>query len=116
MCTKVTGAADRGCQPEPERKSLTLDYVNTKYPEDQLTHAYTNVSAAEATRDGRGGVYVMYNNGIAQITTATGKYYTNFKAETEAVKKLQLQLRNNLPLTKPNVVIFTYVLSVLTKL
>ena len=25
MCTKVPGVADRGCQPEPERKSLTLE-------------------------------------------------------------------------------------------
>ena len=35
MCIKVPGVADRGCQPEPERKSLTLEYVDIKYPEDQ---------------------------------------------------------------------------------
>ena len=29
LCTKVPGVAGRGCQPEPERKSLTLEYVNT---------------------------------------------------------------------------------------
>ena len=52
MCTEVPGVADRGCQPEPERKSLTLEYVDIKYPEDQWTHAYTDGSAAEATRDG----------------------------------------------------------------
>ena len=34
VCTKVPGVADKGCQPEPERKSLTLEYVNIKYPED----------------------------------------------------------------------------------
>ena len=28
MCTKMPGVADRGCQPEPERKSLTLEYVD----------------------------------------------------------------------------------------
>ena len=85
MCTKVPRVADRGCQPEPERKSLTLEYVDIKYPEDQFTHAYTDGSAAEATRDGGGGVYIRYNDGIALITIATGKYSTNFKAEAEAI-------------------------------
>ena len=33
--TKVSWVIDGGCQPDPERKSLTLEYVNIKYPEDQ---------------------------------------------------------------------------------
>ena len=50
ICTKKpAGVADRACKPEPEKKSLTLEHVNTKYPEDQWTHAYTDGSAAEAT-------------------------------------------------------------------
>ena len=116
VCTKVPGVADRGCQPEPERKSLMLEYVNIKYPEDQWTHAYTDDSAAEATRHGGGGVYIRYNDRIAQITTATGKYSINFKAEAEALKRAAIEIRNNLPQTKPNVVIFTDALSVLSKL
>ena len=116
MCTKVPGVADRGCQHEPERTSLTLEYVDIKYPEDQWTHAYTDGSAEEATRNGGGGVYIRYNDGIAQITIATGKYSTNFKAEAEALKKSAIEIRNNLPRTKPNVVIFTDALSVLSKL
>ena len=114
--TKVPGVADRGYQPEPERKSLTLEYVNIKYPEDQWTHAYTDGSAAEAIRDGGSGVYIKYNDGIAQITIATGKYSTNFKAEAEALKRAATEIRNNLPRIKPNVVIFTDALSVLSKL
>ena len=102
--------------PEPERKSLTLEYVNIKYPEEQWTHTYTDGSAAEAIRDGGGGVYISYNDGIAQITIATGKYSTNFKAEAEALKRAAIEIRNNLPRTKPNVVIFTDALSVLSKL
>ena len=116
VCTKVPGVTDRGCQPEPERKSLTLEYVNIKYPEDQWTHAYTDGSAAEATRGGGGGVYIKYIDGIAQITIATGKYSTNFKAEAEALKRAATEIQNNLPRTKPNVVIFTDALSVLSKL
>ena len=86
MCTKVPGFADKGCQAEPERKPLTLEYVDIKYPEEQWTHAYTDGSAVEATRDGGGGVYIRYSDGTAQITIATGKYSINFKAEAEAIK------------------------------
>ena len=68
------------------------------------------------TGDGGGGVYIRYNDGTAQITIATGKYSTNFKAEAEALKKAATEIRNNLPRTKPNVVIFTNALSVLSKL
>ena len=101
ICTKAPGVADRGCQPQPEKKSMTLEYVDIKYPEDQWAHAYTDGSAAEATRDGGGGVHIRYNDGIARITIATGKYSTNFKAEAEALKKAATEIRNNLPRTKP---------------
>ena len=111
-----TPISDRSCQPEPERKSLTLEYVNIKYPEDQWITAYTDGSAAEATRDGGGGLYIKYNDGIAQITIATEKYSTNFKAEGEALKRAATEIRNSLPRTKPNVVILTDALSDLRKL
>ena len=95
MCIKVPGGADKGCQPEPGRKSLTLEYVNTKYPEDQWTRAYTDGSAAEATRDGGGAVYIRHNDGKAHITIATGKYSTNFKGEDEALKKKKKKKTRN---------------------
>ena len=59
--------------------------------EDQWTHAYTDSSAADAIRDGGGGVYIRYNDGKAHITIATGKYLTNFKAEAEALTKSRSQ-------------------------
>ena len=58
MCIKVPGIADRGCQTELERKSLTLEYINTKYLEDQWDHAYIDGSASVATRDVGGAVYI----------------------------------------------------------
>ena len=67
-------------------------------------------------------MYIRYNGGKAHITIATGKYSTNFNAETEALKtnkqtnKPAIEIRENLPQTKPNVVTFTYALSVLNKL
>ena len=107
------------------RPRLTLEYVNTRYPEDQWTHAYTDSSVAEATGDEGGGMYIRYNDGKAHITIATGKYSINFKAEAEALnnnnnnnnnKNPATEIRDNLPQTKPNVVIFTDALSVLNKL
>ena len=61
-------------------------------------------------------MYVRCNDGKAHITIATGKYLTKFKAEAEALKKAAVEIRDNLPQTKPNVVIFTDALSVLNKL
>ena len=83
MCTKVPGATDRGCQPEPQRKSLTLEYVDIKYPEDQW------VVQQRPPEMGGGGVYIWYNDEIAQISITTGKYSTNFKAEAEADVPMQ---------------------------
>ena len=92
----MPGVVGRLCHPEPESKSLTLEYVNAKYPEDQWTHAYTDGSAEEATRDRGGGVYIMYNDGQAHITTATGKNSANFKAKAEALQKAAVEIRDNL--------------------
>ena len=61
-------------------------------------------------------MYIRYNDGKAHITIATGKYSNIFKAEAEALTKAAIEIRNNLPRTKPNVVIFTDALSVLSKL
>ena len=102
---KCQGSQTRGCQPDPEIKSL--EYVNTKYPAHQWTHAYTDSSAADAYQDGGGGVYIRYNDGKAHITLAIRKYSTNFKAEAEALQKTATKIRDSLPQTKPNVVIFT---------
>ena len=71
--------------------------MEIKCPEEQWTHAYTDGSAAETTRDGGDGVHIRYNDGIAQITIATGKYSTYYKAEAEALKKAATEIRNNLP-------------------
>ena len=61
-------------------------------------------------------VYIRYNDGKAHITIATGICSTNFKAEAEALKRGAIEIREHLPQTEPNVVIFTDALSVLSKL
>ena len=61
-------------------------------------------------------MYIRYNYGMTHITIAIRKHSTNFKAEAEALKKAATEISNNLPGAKPNVVIFTNALSVLSKL
>ena len=57
MCTIVPGVVDRGCQSEPERKSLTQEYVNTKYPEDQWTMPTVMGLQQKPPKIGRWGVH-----------------------------------------------------------
>ena len=85
-------------------------------PRKPVDPCLQNGSAAEATRVGEGGVYNRYSDGEAHITIAKGTYLTNFKVEFEALQKAAVKIRDNVPRTKPNVIIFTGALSVLSKL
>ena len=75
ICLEVPEIAERDCQPEPERKSLTLEYANTNYSEDQWTHIYADGSAAEVTGDGKGRVYSRYKDEEAHITIGHSKIF-----------------------------------------
>ena len=97
-------------------ESFALECVIIRCPEDQWTHDVTDGSAAEATRDGDGGVCVGCSDGGAHIAIATVKYSTKFRAEAGAPKGVAIEIRDNLPETKNNTVIFTDALSVLNKL
>ena len=67
-----------------ERKSLTPEYVNIKYPVDPCLYWW--FCSRSHPRWGS-GAYIRYNDGKAHITIATGKCSTNFKAQAEAVRK-----------------------------
>ena len=71
---------------------------NTMYPEDQWTHAYTDGSSTEATREEGGGVYIGYNDGKAHITIKS----TNFKTEAEALQKAAIEIRDNYRYPEPS--------------
>ena len=60
ICTSIPGIGKKGQQSDLQRKQLALNYIHSKYPEDQWTHAYTDGSAVEAVRDGGAGVYIKY--------------------------------------------------------
>ena len=106
----------RGTQSDLERKVLTLEYIQSSYPEEQWTHVYTDGSATEATRNGGGGVFIKYNDEDSSFAVPTGKYSTNYKAEAEALKTAAQELSTNQQKVKQNVVIFSDALSVLQSL
>ena len=112
---KVPEVADRSCQPKSERKSLMLEYVNTKYPEDQWTHAYRRFCSRSYSRWGS-RVCVTNNDGEAHITIATRNIQPTLKQKLKLSKKGAIEIRDNLSQTKLNVIIFTKALSVLSKL
>ena len=60
-------------------------------------------------------MYIRHNDEETHIPIATGTYSTNFKADAEVLQKSAIEIGDNLPQTKPNVVIFTDALSVLSK-
>lgn len=116
IVTDIPGIGQRETQSELERKSLTLEHIQTVYPEDQWTHAYTDGSAAEAVRDGGGGVYIRYTPRETRIPNATGKYSTNFRAEAAALHTAADHIREHQDEARDQVVIFTDALSVLCAL
>ena len=111
--TDIPGVGQKDTQSNAERKSLTIEYIQTVYPEEKWTHAFTDGSASEATRDGGGGVYIRYSTEAVRIPIATGKYSTNFRAEAAALERAATHIKENLHHTQKQVVIFSDALSVL---
>jgi ribonuclease HI len=77
---------------------------------------YTDGSAAEATRDGGAGVFIKYTVCEEKLALPTGKYSTNFRAETVALCTAATTVKENAARTTGQVVLFTDALSVLQTL
>ena len=90
-----------------------MDYLESIYNPDSWTEVYTDGSSIEATKDGGAGVYIKYNDSEARFAYATGKFSTNYKAESMAMKNAAEELMRNSNNIKPNIVILTDALSVL---
>ena len=74
----IPGIGNKGSQSDQERKSLTLEFTQSSYPQEQWTHTYTDGSATEATRDGGGGVCIQDREENTTYSISTGKYSTNY--------------------------------------
>ena len=113
----IPGIGPKDQQSENARRALTLSHINEAYPAEEWTHAYTDGSAENATRNGGGGVLIYKKDGTTfSQSMATGKFSTNYKAEAEALKVAAdhiVQAKDN---THKKVVIFSDALSVLQAL
>ena len=62
-----------------------MEYICENFPREDWTHVFTDGSATEVTKDGGAVVFIRYQQGDEELAIPTGKYSTNFKAETEAL-------------------------------
>ena len=112
----IPGIQQKSTQSDIERKSLTTEFIKSSYPEKEWTHAYTDGSATDATKDGGGGVYIKFTSEETRIPFPTGKYSTNYKAEADALERAVALIKENTHKAKSQVVVFTDALSVLQAL
>ena len=111
----IPGVGQKDSQSGPERKSLTLEYLETNYPKESWTLGYTDGSAEHAVRNGGAGVYIQYAGGKEdKISHATSLNSTNYKAEAEALKTAAAHIEVSTH-ASPNVVL-TDILSILQAL
>ena len=94
-----------------------LQLVMSDYAADTWIRAYTDGSAKEATTDGGGGIYIEWPNGLSQrMSIPTGKYSSNYRAESEALIEAATALRNHRDTYDSKVVLLTDAKSVLQAL
>ena len=112
----IPGIGPKDSQSGPERKSHTLEHLQTHYPKQSWTHVYTDGSAEEAVRCGGAGVYIQYPGGREdRLCLATGLYSTNYRAEAEAMKTAAAHIEASTHASH-NVVFLTDALSILQAL
>ena len=116
IVTIIPGISKKGTQQDLERKTYACCHIEENYPSDTWVQAYTDGSAKNATRDGGGGISIKYPTGKrSQHYIQTGRYSTNYRAESMAIKEAAGILKTGKTKGK-KVVILTDALSVLQHL
>ena len=111
--TSIPGIGPKETHSEAELKNLALEHLNSNYPVDIWTHAYTDGSAEDAVKNGGGGVYIKFSNGNTESKSfSTGKNSTNYRAEAKAILTA-VQTLNNSEFTSNSTVILTDCRSIL---
>ena len=96
--------------------SLSLELMKSEFPQQEWTHVFTDGSATEATKNGGAGAIILFNDESETISIPTGRFSSNFRAETEAISEAAKTVASNSSRTMGRVVIFTDALSVLQAL
>ena len=113
IVTNIPGVERKNTQSDDQRKALTLEFIDQQYPVQEWTHIYTDGSATEVVKNGGAGIFLRFTDGDEELAIPTGKYSTNYRAETEALCTAASTVAENPARTTGKVVIFTDALSVL---
>ena len=109
----VKGIEKKGTETPSNLRMHVQKMLQENYPADTWIRAYTDGSAKEATTDG-GGIYIEWPNGLSQrMSIPTGKYSSNYRAESEALIEAATALRNHRDTYGSKVVLLTDAKSVL---
>ena len=104
--TNVPGIGEKNEHGDHQLKNLTLEYIDTVYPQETWTQVYTDGSSENAVRNGGGGIHIRYPNGLVTDTSiATGKYSTNYRAESCAILHAAKTLNSSNNLTNSSVIL-----------
>ena len=104
--SEIPTIKEKSSHSETELRTLAQEYLNTKYPIDSWTRAYTDGSAEDAIKNGGGGVYIRYQNGKTDsLSIATGKNSTNFRAEACALLHAAKTLNSSSDLSNKTVLL-----------
>ena len=115
ICTTVPQLGAKDETSKEIQKSLTLEMIGERYPQEAWTHIYTDGSATNAIRNGGAGVFIQNPDERIAIAQPTGVYCSNYKAEVEALTIAANTVKNPTD-TRKQIVFFTDALSVLKTL
>ena len=114
--TSIPGVLPGDNQSEVAKSSLTLAAIEERYPKEAWIHIYTDGSATNAISNGGAGVNITHPDGThSAICLPTGRYCSNYAAESKALKRAADEIANSNPDCK-QVVFFTDAMSVLQAL
>jgi len=84
--TSIPGISTKADESEAVLKTLTLAEIDKSYPATAWTHAFTDGSAENATRNGGCGIYIRQpNKPTISIATPGGDLCSNYQAEARAL-------------------------------
>ena len=84
--TAVPHLGPKEVTSKEQRRSLTLEMIEDRYPDEAWTHIYTDGSASDAVKNRGAGVYIQNPDGTTKVMSEpTGLHCTNYRAEVEAL-------------------------------
>ena len=82
----IPGIESKTMETPTALKAKTLDHLDTQYPNSQWIHVFTDGSSEDAVKKGGAGILILIpNTPKLELSVATGKLSTNYRAELQAI-------------------------------